>query len=191
MAAVKEREIRDLIKILEKEINCADDPNEQVVDIPANFPFKIEDNPGEQIVKLSRNYDGEIIEVEVYMPDLVTGDDDGADDDSESNQQSTLPLLVKISKGDGPSLEFSCSAYADEVSIDSLSVKDPENSDDMAYAGPDFGDLDENLQKAFQKYLSIRGITPGATNFLHEYMINKDSKEYKLWLKNLKKFIKP
>lgn len=27
------------------------------------------------------------------------------------------------------------------------------------------------------------------TNFLHEYMINKDSREYLLWLKNLKQFI--
>lgn len=52
-----------------------------------------------------------------------------------------------------------------------------------------FSDLDENLQKAFHKYLEIRGIKPSTTNFLQEYMINKDSKEYLGWLKNLKKFI--
>lgn len=51
-------------------------------------------------------------------------------------------------------------------------------------------DLDENLQKAFHKYLEIRGIKPSTTNFLHEYMINKDSKEYLMWLKNVKAFIK-
>ncbi|KAK9120847.1 hypothetical protein Syun_018464 [Stephania yunnanensis] len=49
--------------------------------------------------------------------------------------------------------------------------------------------LDENLQRAFHKYLEIRGIKPSTTNFLHEYMINKDSREYLVWLKNLKKFI--
>ncbi|KDO48135.1 hypothetical protein CISIN_1g041661mg, partial [Citrus sinensis] len=71
-----------------------------------------------------------------------------------------------------------------------LSVKQPEASDDqLAYEGPDFGDLDENLQKAFHKYLEIRGIKASTTNFLQEYMINKDSKEYLGWLKNLKKFI--
>lgn len=50
-------------------------------------------------------------------------------------------------------------------------------------------DLDENLQKAFHKYLEIRGIKPSTTNFLHEYMINKDSREYLNWLNKLKKFI--
>ncbi|XP_042386643.1 uncharacterized protein At2g39795, mitochondrial-like [Zingiber officinale] len=59
----------------------------------------------------------------------------------------------------------------------------------LAYEGPDFSDLDENLQKSFHKYLEIRGISPLTTNFLHEYMINKDSREYLLWLKNLKQFI--
>lgn len=50
-------------------------------------------------------------------------------------------------------------------------------------------DLDENLQKAFHKYLEIRGIKPSTTNFLHEYMINKDSREYLVWLKKLKEFV--
>ena len=50
-------------------------------------------------------------------------------------------------------------------------------------------ELDENLQKAFHKYLEIRGIKPSATNFLHEYMINKEHKEYTNWLMNLKKFV--
>ena len=50
-------------------------------------------------------------------------------------------------------------------------------------------DLDENLQKSFHKYLEIRGIKPSTTNFLHEYMINKDSREYLGWLKKLKKFV--
>jgi complement component 1 Q subcomponent-binding protein, mitochondrial len=50
-------------------------------------------------------------------------------------------------------------------------------------------DLDENLQKAFHKYLELRGITALNTNFLHEYMINKDSREYLLWLCNLKAFL--
>lgn len=52
-----------------------------------------------------------------------------------------------------------------------------------------FSDLDENLQKAFLKYLEVRGVNPSLTNFLHEYMISKESKEYLEWLKNLKNFI--
>jgi complement component 1 Q subcomponent-binding protein len=50
-------------------------------------------------------------------------------------------------------------------------------------------DLDENLKKGFHKYLEIRGIKASTTNFLHEYMISKDSREYMGWLSNLKQFI--
>lgn len=60
----------------------------------------------------------------------------------------------------------------------------------LIYFSPLFlSDLDENLQKAFHKYLEVRGIKPSITNFLHEYMIAKDSKEYMNWLKNLKNFV--
>ncbi|KAK9152044.1 hypothetical protein Syun_010353 [Stephania yunnanensis] len=56
-------------------------------------------------------------------------------------------------------LEFGVTAYADEIAIGSLSVKDLNASrDDIPYEGPDFGYLDEKLQSAFHKYLEIRGI---------------------------------
>lgn len=77
------------------------------------------------------------------MPDLVTGEengvDGGGDDESERASQSSLPLSVSVSKKGGPFLEFSCMAYSDEIVIDSLSVKNPELSEDqIAYEGPDF-----------------------------------------------------
>ena len=50
-------------------------------------------------------------------------------------------------------------------------------------------DLDEDLQKAFRRYLNIRGIKPSTINFLHEYMISKNSKEELIWMKKLKKFV--
>ncbi|KAL6977400.1 hypothetical protein U1Q18_026198 [Sarracenia purpurea var. burkii] len=183
-----------LLKVIQGEIKCAEESDDhgQVEDVPDGFPFKIQDNPGQQTISLTREYQGETISVEVHMPDLVTGEneDDDDDDDTEKSNQSSIPLVVRVSKKSGPCLEFGCTAFPDEISIDSLSVKDPDNSEDqIAYEGPDFSDLDENLQKAFHKYLEIRGIKPSTTNFLHEYMINKDSREYIMWLKNLKKFI--
>ncbi|KAL7214850.1 hypothetical protein ACSBR1_027097 [Camellia fascicularis] len=184
-----------LLRVIISEIKCAQDTDDhnQAEEVPDNFPFELQDNPGHQTISLTREYQGETITVEVHMPNLVTGEDDDNDadnDDAEKNNQSSIPLLVRVSKKSGPCLEFECTAFPDEIAIDSLSVKDPENSEDqIAYEGPDFTDLDENLQKAFHKYLEIRGIKPSTTNFLHEYMINKDSREYMMWLKNLKKFI--
>ncbi|KAG2730374.1 hypothetical protein I3760_01G289100 [Carya illinoinensis] len=181
-----------LIRIIESEIKCLEDTDDydRVEEIPTSFPFQIEDNPGFQTLTLKRTYQGESIEVEVHMPDLVTGEAAADDDDGEKANQSSLPLAVVVSKEGGPSLEFSCAAYPDEIVIDCLSVKHPEISEDeIAYRGPDFHDLDENLQKAFHKYLEMRGIKPSTIDFLHEYMINKNSREEMIWMKKLKKFI--
>ncbi|KAK4487835.1 hypothetical protein RD792_003571 [Penstemon davidsonii] len=187
-----------LLRVIEDEIQCAAESLEadQGEEVPKGFPFEIEDTPGQSTITLKREYQGETISVEVHMPDLVTGDENENDDDNdeegeEKANQSNIPLIVKISKKSGPSLEFGCSAYPDEIAIESLSVKNPENTeDDIAYEGPDFQDLDENLQKAFHKYLEVRGIKPSTTNFLHGYMVDKDSREYVTWLKNLQKFVR-
>lgn len=92
-------------------------------------------------MKLTRTYQDEEIEVEVHMPDLVNGDDgEDDDDDDEHANQSSIPLVVSVSKGSGgPILEFGCNAFPDEIAIQSLVVKNPETSEDqIAYEGPDF-----------------------------------------------------
>ncbi|XXG72657.1 hypothetical protein AAC387_Pa07g1706 [Persea americana] len=95
----------------------------EVEEIPDEFPFQNQDNPGEQTISLIRQYNGETIKVEVHMPHLVTGDDNN----------------VSVSKIHAPTLEFNCTAYADKVAIDSLSVREQEASEDqIAHEGPDF-----------------------------------------------------
>ncbi|XP_037404068.1 uncharacterized protein At2g39795, mitochondrial-like [Triticum dicoccoides] len=205
--ALKPSSDDELLRIVKAEIKFAEDcdDHDRVEEIPDSFPFKITDNKGLNDITLTRTYQGEKIEVLVSMPNLVTGDEpehdqdeddkekDDDQDDGEKPPKSSLPLTVTITKSDGPSLEFTCTAYPDEILIDTLSVKQPSEKLEevyIAYEGPDFNDLDENLQRAFHKYLELRGITPMTTNFLHEYMINKDSREYLFWLNKLKDFVK-
>ncbi|XP_047327924.1 uncharacterized protein At2g39795, mitochondrial-like [Impatiens glandulifera] len=189
-----------LLKVIESEVECAEESNEngEVDEVPSDFPFKIQDNPGQQTITLTRQYQDETITVEVYMPDLSTPDEeeenDGNDNDDDAAQDvnSRTELVVRISKKTGgPVLEFGCSASPDEIVIDSLAIKNETSSDEdqLAYEGPDFSDLDENLQNGFHKYLEIRGIKPSTTNYLNEYMVDKDNREYINWLKNLKRFV--
>ncbi|CAK8541729.1 unnamed protein product [Lathyrus sativus] len=194
--AVAKKSIPDsnLIKVLQSEINCALEDNEatEQVEIPVGFPFEIEDNPEVRTIQLKRQYEDEVITVQVDIPTRTPEENEGddADDNEKNDTESSIPLVVTVFKGNGVSLEFGLTAYPDEVLIDSLSIKKPDDSEDeLAYEGPEFTDLDENLQKAFLKYLEIRGITAGTTNFLQEYMFNKDSKEYLLWLKKVKSFV--
>ncbi|ONK76888.1 uncharacterized protein A4U43_C02F890 [Asparagus officinalis] len=204
--ALKAASDSELVKVVESEIQCAEecDDHDRVEEIPEGFPFEIQDEKGTNIITLKRKFKDENIEVTVSMSSLVTGEepdgdvannnknDDDEGEAGESSSQSSLPLTVNISRGHGPSLEFICTAYPDEITIDAMSVRENASEKEqemLAYEGPDFNDLDENLQKAFHKYLELRGITPITTNFLHEYMINKDSREYLHWLNNLKEFV--
>jgi complement component 1 Q subcomponent-binding protein len=189
----------ELVSVLESEIECAvneEAPDENVLEYkPEGFPFEIIDTPGERTLLLQRKFENERIQVEVDSAPFEEDDEEEAaeandDDEEESSGRIRLPMVVSVAKSDGVCLEFGVSAYADEIVIDSLSIKQPEGSDnELAYEGPDFEDLDENLQKAFHRFLEIRGIKPSFTNFLADYVANKDSREYLQWLKDLKSFV--
>lgn len=143
-----------LLRVIESEIKCAEecDDHDRVEEVPEGFPFEIEDEKGMNIIRLRRRYQGkEQIEVTVSMPSLVTGEEpkaepEGEDEDEEeahSQTQSHIPLTVQVSKDEGgPTLEFVCTAYPDEVVIDSMSVIESQGGEDgddlLAYEGPDF-----------------------------------------------------
>lgn len=184
-----------LLRVIDFEIKCAleCDDHERIEKFPNDFPFKFQDNPERQTVSLEREYYGETIKVEVHMPDLVTGDrlyGTHEDGDTRKKSPSNVPLTVKILKKNGPCLVFPCTAFPDEIVIDGLVVSEPKISEERAAnRGANFFELDEKLQKAFHKYLEMRGVTPSSMNCLHEYMINKDSRGNLRWLRKLKSFI--
>lgn len=183
-----------LVGVLESEIKVAEEgiENYQVGEVTDGFPFEIVDNPGEQTILLKRELNGEIIKVGVSIPNTASSEDN-EEEEEEDNEDTGMPMVVIVSKGNGQELEFGLTAFADKICIDSLSIKQPEHSlegsNQNAYEGPNFSDLDESLQKALQKYLETRGIKSTITKFLQEYMRNKDFREYLMWLKNLKGFI--
>lgn len=76
------------------------------------------------------------------MPDISAEDeaDENAENDEESSDESSIPLVVSVSKySGGMQLEFGVTAYPDEISIDHLSIKQPDGSEeDLAYEGPEF-----------------------------------------------------
>ncbi|KAG0490367.1 hypothetical protein HPP92_007230 [Vanilla planifolia] len=187
----------NLIKVLQSEIDCVQEPKDpRELDIPKGFPFEIIDNPGDQTITLKREFGGENIQVTVYMnldeeEDVGKGDDESDDNDEEEvSHQASISLHVTIDKGEGPILEFGCNLSPDKLDIESMATKSREESDlDGAYQGPEFSDLDDNLQKALHDYLKHRGISGSLYNFLHEYMTSKDEREYLTWLKNIKCFV--
>lgn len=57
------------------------------------------------------------------------------------------------------------------------------------YTGPPFGNLDEDLQVLFEKYLDERGINTTMALFVPEYIDFKEQKEYMGWLSSIKNFV--
>ncbi|KAF8662878.1 hypothetical protein HU200_055459 [Digitaria exilis] len=176
--------------------------------VPENFPFEILDEEGMSVVILKRDYKDEKIEVIISMPNLEGGpefdDDDGEGDgesagkdedeeeDGESAGDSTVSLKVVVSKASGPKLEFTCTAFREEITIDDMLIMektDDDGEEKFPYEGPEFTELPVNVQKGLFKYLEQRGITLSATNYMHDYMVTKQAQEYIRWMRKLKDFV--
>jgi len=57
------------------------------------------------------------------------------------------------------------------------------------YAGPQFANLDEDLQVLLERYLDERGINTSLALFVPNYIDYKEQKEYLGWLENVKGFV--
>ncbi|KAI9226514.1 MAG: mitochondrial glycoprotein [Piptocephalis tieghemiana] len=57
------------------------------------------------------------------------------------------------------------------------------------YAGPQYGQLDEDVQLQFEQWIAERGIDTGVAVFLPSYMEHKEQKEYIRWLTEVKGFV--
>lgn len=198
--AVSLKSNENLVELLEDQIQreIESDPPTEDAKPSGAIPWEIEDILGNQAVILRKKYGNEDIKIEVMPGDM--GNDDDEDPEEEDSDGKIVPveshvyLTVTISKGEGPFLEFICTGYANEVSIDAMTFKHPQEKisdeeDRIPYDGPDFNDLDENLQKAFRKYVEVRGIKPTLTSYLSELMVHKGSKENINWLKTVKEYI--
>lgn len=178
--------------------------------VPENFPFEITDEAGMSVVILKRDYKDEKVEVIVSMPNLEGGpefddedgegdsesaskDDEEAEDDDESAGDSSISLKVVVSKDSGPKLEFTCTAFREEITIDDMLIvekADDDGEEKFPYEGPEFTELPVNVQKGLFKYLEQRGITLSATNYMHDYMVTKQAQEYIRWMTKLKDFVR-
>ena len=111
------------------------------------------------VVILKRDYKDEKIEVVVSMPNLEGGpefddedgegdgegaskdDDDEEEEEDESAGDSSISLKVVVSKASGPKLEFTCTAFREEITIDDMLIvekADDDGEEKFPYEGPEF-----------------------------------------------------
>ncbi|XP_068647907.1 uncharacterized protein At2g39795, mitochondrial-like [Aristolochia californica] len=150
--------------------------------------FVIEDCPGEQWFRLRRKYgEKEDIKVEVTMFDGAVP----ASKSGESNDiRLHISLIVDVVKGEaGGVLQFICSAWPDSLEIQKVFMLKSRQLRAKPYMGPDFVELEDELQEAMREFLEERGLNDELAVFLHEYVTNKDKTELIRWMGNVKSFI--
>ncbi|KAL6212988.1 hypothetical protein ACLB2K_018203 [Fragaria x ananassa] len=177
-----------ILRILRTEIEYQSDsaPPHQP---PTKFnSFVVEDRPGEQWITMRGKFgDSEDIKIEVTMFDGYESVPKTGDDSSGEDLRLHISVLVDISKGDGSNdLEFLCSAWPDRLEIQKVYVLRRGGMPAKPYLGPDFRDVNEEIQKKLCGYLEARGVNDELSLFLHQYMMNKDRIELIRWLGNLK-----
>ncbi|KAG4400276.1 hypothetical protein GLYMA_07G025400v4 [Glycine max] len=108
---------------------------------------------------------------------------------NSDEMQMHITVIVTISKGEGCVLEIMCSAWPDSIEIKRLFIRANEKIIAEPYAGPEFMELDDELQYRLYDFLEVRGINDELACFLHQYMKNKDKAELIGWMKRVKSFI--
>ncbi|KAM0858475.1 hypothetical protein ACQ4PT_047797 [Festuca glaucescens] len=186
----------NLRRVIDSEIECVVESEEgsaQKIDLPEDFPFEIVDNPGDQSIVLKREFAGQTIKATVYTNFDAEEDLNNDDSDAENDEDQYKPavqMVVTIEKPEGSILEFECNFNDDELAIENMRMLNRDSNDkENLYEGPPFSILDESLQKSLHRYLEVRGIKHSLHDWLTDYMMGKDEKEYVVWLKNMREFI--
>eukprot|EP00415_Alexandrium_ostenfeldii_P000749 UN0749 len=58
-----------------------------------------------------------------------------------------------------------------------------------SYNGPEFEDLDDKVQEAFDEYLAELGMSSEVCDFIDAMALDKEQREYARWLSTAKKFV--
>lgn len=79
-------------------------------------------------------------------------------------------------------IQIENASYFEKSDLANANTAEKEWTRQSLYAGPPFGNLDEELQILLERYLDERGIDAGLASFVPDYIDYKEQKEYVRWL---------
>lgn len=163
-------------------------------------PWTVTDKQGHADVILRRSYGQEDIAVTcVYQADsyaegenpeedMNSGDDEGMD---ETGMGSCVNMTITINKGaDSPTLEISAASYGTEISIEHVYFWEDKDTKESIYDGPNFLQLDDEVQSQFERFIKVRGVNKELTGYLFALLSDKEQREYMRWLQKVEGFLK-
>lgn len=164
----------------------------EIQDFLKNSDFKFVDTDGDVNMMLERSVGNKKVNIEWQLtsPFDPTGDVEGGGDEVE---QEATDFCVTISSEENAGLSFYCSTQVGEdhryVIGNVRSFANAEEKDIVSgYNGPEFEDVDDKLQEAFDEYLAEVGMSNEICDFIDAVALDKEQREYIRWLKLVKKF---
>lgn len=156
--------------------------------------FKTESTSGLATVRLVSNDKQVVVTFDVRdaqdgeMFDMREPEAEGRQE--EGDEGSSLPFKVEINKGAKGILRFHCTA-TEIVAIDAVDyLANGDVDDSVAYTGPQFEELDPELQEAFHEYLADAGVDDSVASYVAMYADFKEQQEYTNWLSKVHAFTK-
>ena len=125
---------------------------------------------------------------------------DGLDDDNVRELSTTEVKVVIEQNGKASLYELQLSLFDFDMSIISITFFDNAdaaikecngiiNNSSLSYGGPEFSNLDPELQAAIVEYLKARGFGDELWELVVAYSGVKENDDYINWLQNFKKFV--
>ncbi|XP_008461172.2 uncharacterized protein At2g39795, mitochondrial [Cucumis melo] len=181
----------NILRLLRNEIRYELDRSPPSQPVTKFGAFTVDERPGEQWIRLEREYgDKEKIKIEATMFDQSIPASKSGGSSSSEDVLLHITAIVHITKvGGSDVLRIMCSAWPDSLEIDRLFLRRGEIMPAQPYAGPEFKELDDDLQNSLYEYLEAREVDDQLAVFLHEYMKNKDKTEFIRWMETVKAFI--
>ncbi|RKP15126.1 mitochondrial glyco protein [Piptocephalis cylindrospora] len=177
--------------------------------------WEVDDEPGSDEFNLRRSFGNEKITIRCSVSDMVnnsSAEEDPFSEDSDSQAAESGDLaaegladfpvdaLITVEKPGKGVLVVEATFEVGEVGVSAVryindattalaNTAEGDWKRRYLYAGPQYGQLDENVQLQFDQWLAERGIDTGIAVFLPNYMEYKEQKEYVRWLAQVKGFV--
>ncbi|CAI5734948.1 unnamed protein product [Hyaloperonospora brassicae] len=217
LRALQTREKSSLVSVLNRELqeekaNCFEEPELEQLRARVEKVFTLQESSGCMDVLLQGTVGDDAIKIKFNAQDTVELDEDDEEEDYEDEdgdnevqveeledeeddeEEDELPgvrFTADVTR-DNKGLQFDCVAGSNLTveRVRYLSDFTKDAKDETLYFGPDFIDLELDVQDKFYGYLSERKIDDELAQFIAQFADLKEQREYLAFLEDAASFVK-
>uniref|UniRef100_A0A7S1M8G9 Uncharacterized protein n=1 Tax=Alexandrium catenella TaxID=2925 RepID=A0A7S1M8G9_ALECA len=157
-------------------------------------PFKLVEADGDVNMALERELGDKSVRIEWQLSSPFNPDGEEEGQDGEMAERDATEVSITVENKSGAGMTFFCSTQHGEdhryvIGMVKAYSSQAEKDSATSYNGPEFEDLDDKVQEAFDEYLAELGMSSEVCDFVDALAIDKEQREYVRWLSTAKKFV--